>query len=222
VCLILNFLLWTYVLQWQILITICLTWIEAGLVLIGAIVLTVLNVWSDADEERLTRGFTGKLTYQGLANAKRSRVNAAADLSILLSGLLFLLFEVSLVMLYCLGGTSQSWLNGVQTVVNYPLTNTTAYPTITGRVINQVNYRSGIHFFIFIKALILLTSVIFSRGAAQALHVSVLQIEHARRAQKASDETEADSETAAHMAVIAPKAVNAGRPLGGQLVYTNA
>lgn len=212
--LILGFSLWWYILQWQFLVTVILTGIEGGIVLVLFVAATVLSVWADADEIRLVADGAGETSYRRLIDAKRSRVNASVDVSILFSALLIMIFEFAMVYLYAYGGTSQSWLNGVTATVNYPLTNTTAYPTITGKVINQVSRREWIHFFSFIKAVILLVGVLFTRSTGQALHVTCSQLEKARLKPKG----EGIAETASRLAT--PPKMNSAKPLGGQLVYT--
>lgn len=172
-----GFLQLFYILQWQFLVTIILSWIEAGLVLIGSIAFTVLAVWSDDDIHRLTsRAAEVKVSYIVLADAKRSRNNAAADLSLFLYNLLWCVFEISMVMLYWLGGTGNNWLNAHETAINYPITNSTQFPVMTGFYINQVLYRSFIHLFIFIKALVLFGGVLYTRVEALELHHAVKKI----------------------------------------------
>jgi len=213
-----NFCLWWFVAQWPFTVTIILTWIEAGLVLIGAIALTVMAVMSDQDVLKLTHG-TPEVSFRSLSNAKRSRANAATDLSLLLAGLLFLLFEVSMVMMYWLGATGDLWLNGHKEAVNRVITNTTNFPTLTAAHVQQWSYRSQIHFFIFIKALILFTAAIFTRSEALALRVDLLNADRKRQGTRASD---APPDTAAHWA--APTQNIAMQPLmsGSSIVSSYA
>lgn len=212
---VINFCLWWFVAQWPFTVTIILTWIEAGLVLIGAIALTVMAVWSDQNVLQLTHG-TPQVSYASLSNAKRSRANAATDLSLLLAGLLFLLFEVSMVMMYWLGATNDTWLNGHKEAVNRVLTNTTNFPTLTAAYVQQWSYRSQIHFFIFIKALILFTSAIFTRSEALAMRVDLLNLNRERK--EGTRQSTAPESAAAHYASPNAVQLQTMQPLVGATV----
>ncbi len=174
----LNFLLYLYVCQWSILFNLIIVVIEAAVILAGLIWNIVNAVWSARDIHELAKTAAGeserkKPSLIGFATSERSRVNAATDLSMFLSAGLFVIFEFTLVFTLIYGNVGNHWYNGRTNVINYPLSNTAHYPTLTGAVIEQVTYRSNLHLFIVIKDAVLIAFLLFTRINAINLQVSV-------------------------------------------------
>lgn len=141
------------------------------------IALIVLAVWSDTDINRLQKvDASSDVSRADLADGKRSRSNAAADLSLVAYGLLFSIFEVTFVMCYWYGATGNIWLNGKQYTVNHPLTSAYFGGQLTSAIIQTVFYRSFLHFFVFLKDFILLGGILWARFSATQSQEAVMRI----------------------------------------------
>lgn len=169
----LNLLLYQYVLQWSIVVNIAFVGIESGVVLVFFIWNCVNWAWSDVAVHRLYNdvGQEGK-TFSGreLIDSRYSRANAAVDLGIFATAAVFVIFEWTIVGCLVWGNAGNHWYNGVTSTINYPLSNTAHFPTLTGAIIEQVNYRSNLHLFVFLKDLVLLGFLLMTHELAVELH----------------------------------------------------
>lgn len=183
---ILNFLQFTYVLLWPLVVNFSMMWVELGLILLGLCICAYYAHVADGDMYRIKAMAAmlngGKETAGIFDNtvilARRSRYNINADLVMLLVMLSFTWIEVTWVSCYAFGTVGDAWATKTAAgltasaplnTYNYPLTSSHWPSTLTARLIDNVRYRSYIHFFVMIKGIICMVAVFLSRYAAMDL-----------------------------------------------------
>lgn len=187
----LNFCLFTYVLEWAIQINFILALTEASVVVVGLIWSCIWAAMGDNDIRRLAYN-KDQVSLLGMLHARRSRANNSTDVSLMISGLFLVVFELWFVCLYIYGGVHNNWLNGWSSTVNYPLTRTATFATLTAANVQQVMFRAFIHLFIVIKGLILICAIFFTRANAVYLNDhrerTYAKVQHAKQNAIASAE----------------------------------
>jgi len=182
----LNFLLFTYVVQWQILVNVIMMFIELGLILIFLVAAAVYAYYADMDVyviKQLARTDADSVSTISALRARRSRANINMDLTMCLVLLSFNLWEVALVSSYTWGTVGNAWatktaLDATATspiaTVNYPLTSSQWGSTFTARLVENTAYRSYIHLFVLIKGIVFMVAFFLSRFPAMDVAVSKL------------------------------------------------
>jgi hypothetical protein len=166
----LNFCLFTYVLEWAIQINFILVLTEGSVVVVGLIWSCIWAAMGDNDIKKLAYAGADNVSLLGMLHARRSRANNSTDVSLMISGLFLVVFELWFVCVYIYGGLHNNWLNGWSSTVNYPLTRTATFATLTAANVQQVMFRAFIHLFIVIKGLILICAIFFTRANAVDLN----------------------------------------------------
>jgi hypothetical protein len=181
----LNFLLLTYVLEWQLLVNVIMMFIELGLIVLG-LVATCLYAWyADVDVYKLKEianlsdeNKPGTVSQSTAVAARRSRANINMDLTMCLVLLSFNWLEVAFVSSYAWGTAGNAWATKTPADVtttnplatyNYALTDSHWGTTFNARLVEQTFYRSLIHFFIMIKGIVFMVAFFLSRFPAMDL-----------------------------------------------------
>lgn len=182
----LNFLQFTYVLLWPLVVNFSMMWVELGLILLGLCVCAYYATVADADMY-LNKAMAAKITPNSptaaifdntVILARRSRYNINADLVMLLVLLSFTWLEVTWVSCYAFGTVGDAWATKTAAgltasaplyTYNYPLTSSHWPSTLTARLIDNVRYRSYVHLFVMVKGIICMVALFLSRYAAMEL-----------------------------------------------------
>lgn len=184
---VLNFLLFTYVVQWQILVNVIMMFIELGLIVVFLVFSAVYAYYADVDVyliKQLALSKTDTVSTIGALRARQSRANINMDLTMCLVLLSFNLWEVALVSSYTWGTVGNAWatktaLDATATssiaTVNYPLTSSQWGSTFTARLVENTAYRSYIHLFVLVKGIVFMVAFFLSRFPAMDVAVSKAQ-----------------------------------------------
>jgi hypothetical protein len=170
--LVIDFLQYFYIVQWQMIVNVCFAFIELGLLVIFLVVSCYFAWCGDADAVRL-KVQKLKVGRTSVILARRSRVAMNGDLILVLVGLSFVLWEVTMVSCFSWGSSGNAWLtksaiSGATVTsplytVNYPLTSAHWGSTLNARMIEQAKFRSDIYLFILIKGIVIMCTLFISR-----------------------------------------------------------